>query len=46
MRRRKNSEAEAALRERFPEMMGEADSKAETETANKAETPADDAKEE
>ena len=44
--KKERAEAEAALRERFPEMMGEAESKAETEAGNKAETPADDAKEE
>ncbi len=44
--KKERAEAEAALRERFPEMMGEAESKAETEAGNKAENPADDAKEE
>ena len=44
--KKERAEAEAALRERFPEMMGEAENKAETEAGNKAETPADDAKEE
>ena len=44
--KKERAEAEAALRERFPEMMGKAESKAETEAGNKAETPADDAKEE
>ena len=43
--KKERAEAEAALRERFPEMMGKAESKAETEAGNKAEAPADDAKE-
>ena len=44
--KKERAEAEAALRERFPEMMGKAESKAATEAGSKAETSADDAKEE